>query len=84
MTSLLDMAARAAEHGGWGGPWWLLFPILWIALLATVIWLVVRRREPPSGTPVDRAVDILAARYARGEIDTDEYRRRLDEIKGLA
>ncbi|MGH8937356.1 MAG: SHOCT domain-containing protein [Acidimicrobiia bacterium] len=88
MSTLLDIAARGAEHagraGGWGGPWWPIFPILWITLAATVIWLLVRRRGGRSETPSERAVGILSARYARGEIDTEEYRRRLDEIRGLA
>ena len=85
---LLDVAAQTGEHarwaGGWGGPWWFLFPLIGIVLVATLIWLLVRRREPVSGTSVDRAIEILAARYARGEIETEEYRRRLDEIRGVA
>jgi putative membrane protein len=83
MISLIH--AAAAAHPGWGdgrgGPWWLLFPLIWIAVVGTVIWIVVRRRET---APADRAPAILAARYARGEIDTEEYRRRRDELEGLS
>jgi putative membrane protein len=85
---ILDITTRAAEHpgwaGGWGGPWWLLFPLIGALLLGSLIWLLARRRDPVSGQPTNHAVEILAARYARGEIDTEEYRRRLDEIRGLA
>lgn len=84
MTSL--MLAQHLGGPGWGawggGPWWVIFPLLWLALIATVVWLVARRRERSSFT--DRPAEILAARYARGEIDTEEYRRRLDEIRGLS
>ena len=69
--------------GGWSGPWWLLFPLFWILVIGTVIWLVARtrRHESSSASPVERATEILAARYARGEIDTDEYQRRLDVLR---
>jgi len=30
---------------------------------------------------VDRARDILAERYARGELTTDEYRERLEQLR---
>lgn len=69
--------------GGWGGPWWLLFPLFWILVIGTVIWLVARnrRQESSSTSSVERASEILAARYARGEIDTDEYHQRLDVLR---
>lgn len=86
MVNVLEMASRAATHsgwaGGWGGPWWLFVPLLWIALVATVIWLVARRKDGRDEAPASGAVGILAARYARGEIDTEEYRSRVDEIRG--
>ena len=56
--------------------------MLWIALLASIVWLVIRSKRSPGDTSLDRAIEILAARFARGEIETDEYRRRLDEIRG--
>lgn len=87
MSNLLEIATRGATPGdwagGWGGPWWVIVPLLWIALAATVIWLVARRKNGRAEDPGGGAVGILAARYARGEIDTEEYRSRLDEIRGL-
>jgi putative membrane protein len=76
----LAQSDHAGWAGGWGGPWWVVFPLLWIALIATVVWLVARSRRRDS--TIERPMEILAARYARGEVDTDEYRRRLDEIRG--
>ncbi|HLV57628.1 MAG TPA: SHOCT domain-containing protein [Natronosporangium sp.] len=72
-------------HHGTGGWGFLAMALLWIgfwALVVTAAVLVVRhlvragpddRREGPER--------ILAERYARGEIDDEEYRRRLDTIR---
>lgn len=69
-------------HGGW--MWGMgLFWILVLALvIAAVVWLV--RSSSGVGRPSSRdtsAEEILRQRYARGEIDEDEYRRRLDEMR---
>jgi len=78
LTSLLASNASVSDHG-----WWPLWPLLWIAVIATIVWLVTRRRRrggsPPSGA--DRARDILAERFARGEIASEEYRARLDQLR---
>jgi putative membrane protein len=72
---LADVAARSGEH--WGpGP---LFLLLWLAVIGAVVWLLVRRRREPSGT--ERARDILAERYARGDLSGDEYRERLEQLR---
>jgi putative membrane protein len=83
MNNLVDLASQVGHYGwagGWAGPWWVIFPVLWIAVVATVIWLVAARRRRSSA--VERPLEILAGRYARGEIDADEYRSRRDEIRG--
>lgn len=85
MLAFMTTMARwgdAGWAGGWGGPLWIVIPLLWLSLAAVAVWLFARRRQAPAGQGTN-AVDILAARYARGEIDTDEYRQRLDELKGL-
>jgi putative membrane protein len=76
MASLI--AGANWDHGGF---WWLPFGLLWIVVLSAAIWLVARtvRRGEPSG--VERAKDILAERYARGELSGEEYRERLDEFR---
>ena len=53
--------------------------MLWLVALGTVVWLVLRRTARRERTGVDRARDILAERYASGELSRDEYRERLDE-----
>jgi len=75
-----------AHHGqGWGdgpGPWFvfpLLFLALWIAVLAFVAFRFRRGGGPPWSRPGGESV--LGERYARGEIDADEYRQRRDVLR---
>ena len=60
--------------GGW---WWLAVPMM-MAFWGVVIWAVVTvftgRRRP-------RAEDILDERFARGELDEDEYRARSELVR---
>ncbi|WP_203872106.1 SHOCT domain-containing protein [Planomonospora parontospora] len=65
--------------------------LLWLALTALVVWLVVRSTPSRAGSglatpPADTdaagpARRILAERYARGELDTDEYTQRLAALR---
>ncbi|MGW2823848.1 SHOCT domain-containing protein [Streptomyces sp. NPDC001443] len=83
MTTLADW------HGG-PGPWILFFPLIWAAVVAGAVTFLRRtarrgRRGPwqalgdprPSG---DSPVAILGRRFASGEIDEDEYWRRLSVL----
>ena len=70
------MLATWAGHGWGGGPWFLLFPLLWIAVIVTLV-LVFRRRWRP-WSPAESA---LGERYARGEITEQEYRQRLAVLR---
>ena len=61
-----------------------LFGFLFLALLITlVVWLVWSASRP--GAPPERrsssALEILDARYARGEIDRDEYLERKADLE---
>lgn len=68
--------------GGWGPGWpGLIGLIVFVALIAAVIWFAVRGARPRERTAADRAKDVLAERYARGEINTEEYQERLDQLK---
>ena len=66
-------------RGDWGHPWWPLWLIFWAGLIGTAVWLISRRRNR-GGEPLDRARELLAERYARGELSGEEYRERLDEL----
>ncbi|GGC56435.1 SHOCT domain-containing protein [Hoyosella rhizosphaerae] len=72
---------------GTGWVWMALMPVVWIGLIVLIVWAVVRLTQDRPGR--DRGVDyrespedILDRRFARGEIDADEYgeaRKRLAE-----
>ena len=54
----------------------------WLALTALVVvlvvWAVVGGARPPAGPDVNEtARRLLAERYAKGELDTEEYTKRL-------
>jgi putative membrane protein len=63
--------------GGMGLGAWLFMGTFWVLLLVLIVWLVVRLL--PSGDrsgsgPVRQSPEeILAARFARGELDDNEY-----------
>jgi putative membrane protein len=57
----------------------LVFMVLMVVLVAWLIWLATRR--PGSSRDGRRgAVDLLDERYARGEIDRDEYLQRKSDL----
>jgi putative membrane protein len=71
------------NHGGWDtGDWFamsLMMVLFWGGLIALVVWIVRslrtdQRNGAPPTTP--HADDVLAERFARGEIDDDEFTRR--------
>lgn len=67
--------------GGGGAFAWLMMALVLLALVtaALAIILVLRRQPsaPAPGVPMEsRARRALDERFARGEIDEDEYRRR--------
>ena len=62
-----------------GNAWWmgLMMLVFWTAVIVLIIWSV--RSRSAGGSSVDSpttALDVLAERYARGEIDEEEYRLR--------
>lgn len=65
---------------GWGGMFFgPLVMIVWLAILVAVIVLVVRWLGGGSlgmGSPHRTPRDILDERFAKGEIDQDEYEKR--------
>jgi putative membrane protein len=83
-------AGVIADADGWGhhmGEWgwgmaifgWLFMALL-VVLVVWLIWTVARRPElPRSDRP--HALDVLADRYARGEIDRDQYLERKADLE---
>jgi len=88
MSTSRDAITLAAGWAGWpgaGGWTWLWLPFLvplWLAVGAGAIWLAVRGLGwgGRGGWDHGRAQEILAERYARGELTNEEYRERLEHL----
>jgi putative membrane protein len=77
---VLEMDTSVLAGFGWGGgPWFLFFPLLWIALFVGAFFLFRRRHDHWQR---HSAEEVLAERYAKGEISADEYRQRLGVLRG--
>ncbi|WP_083706367.1 SHOCT domain-containing protein [Arthrobacter sp. QXT-31] len=61
-------------------PWMLGWSVLLLAALAALIWAIVRLARGGGEGP-GSARRILDERYARGEIDDDEYRKRRETLR---
>lgn len=71
-------------HGPWNGSWWAFgVPLLWLLFLALIVLgvvLVVRSLSSGGRTQqlaeAGGALRILDERFARGEVDQEEYEKR--------
>src|SRR5690348_10050331 len=79
----------------WADALWMgLWTVLWIVLLGLVLWGVIRlldRRPGPSSAHVWRiqsdepsALEILNRRYARGELETEDYEEQRAHLERAA
>ncbi|WP_235999255.1 SHOCT domain-containing protein [Qaidamihabitans albus] len=61
-------------------------PLLWIALIAVIVWAAVRlaHRDHSAPGPRDRETpqETLDRRFASGEIDTDTYTQARARLAG--
>jgi putative membrane protein len=78
------------DLGTWGWLWMSVSMLAFWALLIGVVVLVVRSlTRPPAasttpGAATASAQQVLAERFARGEIDAEEYRQRLQTLHTAA
>lgn len=80
MNTAYLTAQLATDHvhdGDW--PWFPIFPLIFIAIWIAII-LTFRRRWRQF--PRQSGQSVLAERYARGEIDEVEYRKRREVLRG--
>jgi len=70
-------------HGGWLGLG--LHGLVWLLLAAalaiTVVWIVRAASRHHAAAPGSGAREILDGRYARGEIDREDYLARKTDLK---
>ena len=95
ITALAAPAVHAAHWGGpFFGPWFLLIPLFWIVVLVVLFAVFGRRWRRaamddgygPHGRidPGRQAEATLAERFAQGDIDEVEYRKRLEVLRANA
>ncbi len=79
---LISQATPDDQMTGWGWVMMIIFSTLFAALLATAIWALYSyttrtRADQERGSPEE----LLAKRYARGDITTEEYQERLARLR---
>ncbi|MCF6430320.1 MULTISPECIES: SHOCT domain-containing protein [Rhodobacterales] len=91
LASLPASMARADGPGSWTGHIWgggygfmggFMMLAFWGAVIALIVFLVLRLRDNGTRPPDSDAQEALRRRFANGEIDEEEFRHRkatLDE-----
>ncbi len=65
----------------WGGMWiMMLFPVIFTALVVVLIMKLVQTKKP-SEEDFDSPIRILKDRLAKGEIDEEEFKRKVELLK---
>ena len=76
------MGAMGSWGMGYGFFSWLIGLLFWIAIIAGIVllvrWLIDQGKL--KGQPQDSALDILKKRYARGEIDREQFENMKREL----
>lgn len=85
LTEFLAQSNDWDHMNGWGGGWmWLWAVTMMAGFVALVVWLARSNSGVSAGVaprdPTERAKEILAERFAKGELSSDEYRERVSEL----
>ena len=73
-------------HGGWGPLFMTINTVLFwgLIILGAIALFRYFNRGDRSATSRSAPEQLLAERFARGEIDDQEYRQRLDTLRGTS
>jgi putative membrane protein len=67
---------------GWFGPGfgWLFMVLVWVLVIVGIV-AIIKSAATPSVSRGETPLEILKARYARGEIGKEEYERMRSELQ---
>jgi putative membrane protein len=76
------------DYGGYGGFGvgmalfgWLFMILFWVAIILLIIWLYKQIKGPESAAAkTETANEILKKRYARGEINKEEFEEKKKDL----
>jgi putative membrane protein len=66
------------DHMMFGGFMWVFWIVVLVGLFFLIKWIV--QQKPGNQKPEESALDVLKKRYARGEIDKDEFEQKKREL----
>ncbi len=55
--------------------------VVWVVIIAVAVWLVVRALSHGTTGSGEPAEELLRRRFASGEIDEEEYAKRLEVLR---
>jgi putative membrane protein len=63
--------------GSWMALWW----VGGIVILVLLVWLLARAADGSRRVGEETPEQVLKRRYAKGEIEREEYQRRLEDLR---
>lgn len=70
---------------GWNHDGMFVMWIIWIPIVIVLVWFLIKLRNAASNKRteknIDTPLDLLKKRYAKGEIDTEEYEKRKNKLQ---
>ncbi|MGO1470682.1 MAG: SHOCT domain-containing protein [Tissierella sp.] len=63
------------------GSW--IVPIILIAIIGISIYMIVNNKKDNNNTRSNSALEILNERYAKGEINDEEYKKKKENLRNL-
>lgn len=66
------------NHWMFGGFMWVFWIVVLVALFFLIKWIV--QQKPGSQKPEESALDVLEKRYAKGEIDKEEFEQKKKDL----